>query len=126
MPNAAGKLYICVDFDGVLHAYTTWKGLDVFDGVVEGAPEAMRHLHSLGHTLILHTTRAVTPALMSFLGTHGIPIDYYNENPEKTATGVLDPRKPLADIYIDDRAVTFKGNWSETVNEIAVFKQWCK
>ena len=34
--------------------------------------------------------------------------------------------KPSADIYIDDRAISFKGNWNNTLNDISTFTVWNK
>lgn len=121
---ASNVLTICVDFDGVLHRYEHYKGVDVFDSMVDGAAEAMQYLHNQGHTLILWTTRPITEKLKGWLAVHGIPIDYFNENPNKVATGQLDPRKPLADIYLDDRGITFNGNWPEIVHIIETFREW--
>ena len=32
--------------------------------------------------------------------------------------------KPMADIFIDDRAISFQGNWQETVEAVSHFKVW--
>jgi len=32
--------------------------------------------------------------------------------------------KPMAEIYIDDRALTFRGNWEETLREAQEFSPW--
>lgn len=124
MPNSDGTLNICVDFDGVLHQYTGWKGDDVFDGPVMGAPECMQYLARQGHTLILHTTRAVTPKLKSWLEQHKVPIHYFNESPRKPSNS--NSGKPLADVYLDDRGVQFNGNWPDAVQQIESFKPWYK
>lgn len=117
-------LVICVDFDGVLHRYDHYRGVDVFNRPVDGASEGMQYLHNQGHTLILWTTRPITEKLKAWLAIHGIPIDYYNENPNRVATGQLDPRKPVADIYLDDRGITFEGDWPRIIHVIENFKVW--
>lgn len=94
------------------------------DVAVDGAAEAMQYLHSRGHTLILHTTRPITEKLKGWLAVHGIPIDYFNENPNRVATGQVDPRKPIADLYVDDRGMTFSGNWASTIHQIETFQEW--
>ena len=116
---------ICIDFDGVLHSYVKFKGVDVFDDALPEAANAVKYLRSRGHTLILHTTRPITDKLRKWLEDHGMVFDYFNENPH-TATGQTDPRKPLADMYIDDRAIRFRGNWRETVSEVEAFTPWYK
>lgn len=119
----SSKLYICVDFDGVLNRYTHYKGVDVFEDAVPGAAEAMQYLHAR-HWVIIHTTRPDTPAIRKWLADRNIPFHYWNENPDRTATGQLDPRKPIADVYVDDKGITFNGNWPEIVHAIENFRPW--
>jgi hypothetical protein len=32
--------------------------------------------------------------------------------------------KPMADIFIDDRAISFVGDWEDTVKQVENFKVW--
>jgi hypothetical protein len=116
--------FVCIDFDGVIHPYKKYRGLDVFeDHTVEGAPEGMQYLYARYKTII-HTTRPDTPMIRYWLQEHGCPFHYFNENPERIATGQLDPRKPLADIYLDDKGVRFNGSWPEVIEIIEEFQPW--
>ena len=58
------------------------------------------------------------------LETHQIPIHAFNENPTFTSTGNHDPRKPIAHVYLDDRGVTFNGDWPAILKTIMDFKPW--
>ncbi len=74
----------------------------------EPLPDAVRAMQALyreGETVIIFTAR---PEIMhaeidEWLRTHKMPF--------KRVTNV----KPQADIYIDDRAVRYTGNWNETI-----------
>jgi hypothetical protein len=111
------KPTLCLDFDGVLHSYTSgWKG-----------PRTIPDLPTTGAMEFLWTaTEYFTVAILSsrshkwfgryamkqwlkkyFYGFHGhdtISDDKFNE--------IQWPlHKPSAFITIDDRALTFDGNW---------------
>lgn len=113
---------ICIDFDGVLHDYSKgYQGLDVFGEPVKEAPHAVQHLKKEGWKIIIFTARPVTQGMRNWLRTNKIPFDFINENPDqmdKTSP------KPYADIYLDDRAVQFNGNWQQSLLDIANYKNW--
>jgi len=53
--------------------------------------------------------------MISVQDKNGIPYDYINQNPNQPPE--INPSKPVADYYIDDRAVTFT-TWDEVLDEI--------
>lgn len=98
---------ICVDFDGVIHAYRDgWNGGVIYDVVVHGALETMDKLEKAGFEVVVFTTRGATQAteVSTWIDEQqtalGLPYRHY----DVTAT------KPPAIAYIDDRAVRFT-NW---------------
>lgn len=108
-------LVIAVDFDGTLVGYDG-EGLAF---PMPGAAEAMDRLRANGAYIVVHTCRVTTgrangtiEAELGFiracLDDFGIPYDeiYMSD-------------KMIADIYIDDRAVPFEGNWPDVVKRIA-------
>lgn len=110
---------IAIDFDGVLADYSNgWQGDDVFGDAIDGASAATGVLKKDGWKIIIFTTRKVTDKLKAWLKDNEISYDYINENPEgpDNTSG-----KVIADIYLDDRAVTFRGDWKWTVRDIAGF-----
>lgn len=113
---------ICVDIDGTLVHYEDWQGDNHFGPLVPGAVDAMRQLKEQGWYIIIYTTRGNKDAIKSFLIRHGVCFDSINENPNQPDNAL--GGKPIADVYIDDRAITFEGNWAETVNKINRFKTW--
>lgn len=96
---------IALDFDGVLHAYTTpWTAPEVIhDGPVPGALEAVERLLDEGFDLIVVSSRALSAsgheAIVRWLHKHGfgaLPV-----------TG----HKVPANLYVDDRGFRFDGDW---------------
>ena len=62
---------IAIDFDGVLHRYSGYKG-GVIDGPIKGARSAIGSLMRQGHTVVVFTTR--DKALVEpWLAEHGFP-----------------------------------------------------
>jgi hypothetical protein len=108
LQKSMGKT-ICVDFDGVIADYSDgFQGVDVFGKPIEGASKTLHELHDAGVKIIIFTTRQDTPALRAYLEQNNIPFDEINRNsdqPDHTNEG-----KPIADAYVDDRAVRFV-NW---------------
>lgn len=113
---------ICVDIDGTLVHYKEWQGDDHFGKLVPGAVEAMRELREKGWFIIIYTTRSNKKAVKKFLDKNKIVYDCINENPFQPNNAI--GGKPLADVYIDDRAITFDGNWWSAVDKIVNFKTW--
>lgn len=116
---------VCIDFDGVIHDYSDgWQGLDVFGEAVPGAADAIKGLKTAGWMVVIHTCRKSTPALHRWLKEHNIAYDFINANPFQPINA--DFRKPMADIYIDDCAIGFNGDWGKTLGDIDAFKAWYK
>ena len=81
---------------------------------VDGAIEALEEL-SKNSRVIINSSRFEVDegmeAVRVWMSKHGMNYQ-------------LSKHKPTADIYIDDRAVCFTGDWSETLKEIKGFRQW--
>lgn len=98
---------IAVDFDGVIHSYASgWQGADVIpDPPVDGAIAWLNELAVVADVVIL-TTRAETDegrrAVMEWLMFHGVDVEL--EHP-LAVTNVKVP----ATVYLDDRAIRFRG-----------------
>jgi hypothetical protein len=111
---------ICLDFDGVINLYKGWRneGFNVIldNCVVKGTKEAIEKLRK-DHLVIIHSTRCShrggKRAIKKWLKRHKIKVDKVCVN------------KPLADIYIDDRAIGFDGDWKKMLRKVKRFRQWC-
>lgn len=116
------KKTICIDIDGTLIHYEDWQGENHFGQLLPGSSDAMKKLHEEGWFIIIYSTRANKGILEKFLHQNDLEFDSINENPFQpdNAKG----GKPLADVYVDDRALCFKGDWEQTLREIFSFKPW--
>jgi len=94
------------DFDGVIAEYDGFKGNDIFGKVIIETKQTISALKKMGWKVIIFTTRAATPKLKKYLDDNEIGYDEINKNSDNP-TGASD--KPIADIYIDDRAVNYHG-----------------
>lgn len=116
---------IAIDFDGVIHGYSQgWSDGSIYDPPVEGTKEALENLKSEGYRIYIFTTRTnkifrkkndpdQLPLIKEYLEMHRLPYDK-----------IWTYGKPMADVYLDDRAVPFSGNWSEAVDQIKNFETW--
>lgn len=129
---------ICVDFDGVLHSYTSgWKGATVIpDEPVPGAiqwlethlpvPESLCAIapEYVGPEVVIYSSRSRQwggiRAMKKWLLKHGLHAGYIREGILKFPT-----KKPAAYLTIDDRAICFTGNFP-TTEEMMAFKPWNK
>lgn len=100
---------LLIDFDGVLHNYKGWEGeLSLHNPI----PNARKALYLLvdKYRLICFTTRKAE-IVTAWLKLHGFP--------EMKVTNIKEP----AFLIIDDRALTFKGEWTEELmTQIKTFK----
>ena len=127
------KPILCLDFDGVIHSYASgWKGADVIpDPPVPGALAFI--VSAMGRfTVAIFSSRSCQPgglqAMREWLGywsvdpTHGMPGDF-----DHGAWGAIQwpLEKPPALVTLDDRAVTFTGQWP-SLDDLAAFKPWNK
>lgn len=101
---------VCVDLNGVLDAYQGWRGPQHFDEPRPGAHAFLEALRSRGYTVVVFTTRHA-PDVWQWLRTHGL---------SDLVEDVTD-RKPAAHVFVDDRAVCFRGDFDSTLNEIESF-----
>jgi beta-phosphoglucomutase-like phosphatase (HAD superfamily) len=119
MPQQASKMeldnpqkpIVCVDLNGVLDAYTGWKHADHWDSPRPGAEAFLRALTERGFDVVVFTTRHHAQ-VRRWLQQHGL-LAY--------VSGVT-RRKPPAHVFVDDRAVCFRGDFDETLDKIVHFK----
>lgn len=127
------KPILCLDFDGVIHSYTSgWDGADVIsDPPVPGALQfivaAMEHF-----TVAIYSSRSGQKggiaAMVQWLGywsvdkEYGMPGDF-----DHGTWGALQwpISKPSAFVTLDDRAITFNGTWPD-LEVLKQFQPWNK
>ena len=128
---------ICVDFDGVIHSYTSgWQGVDVIpDQPVEGAiawleahlplPDALGVSGPyVGPVVQIYSSRSKSwrgrRAMTKWLVKNGMDSWYIRDKLLK-----FPKKKPAAWLTIDDRAICFNGRFP-TTEQMLSFKTWNK
>jgi hypothetical protein len=126
------KPILCLDFDGVIHSYNSgWKGADVVpDPPTEGAIAFM--LAALRHFDVTifssrSNQRGGLNAMKEWLREHAGGCWH----PSPDGPGLEDVRfvteKPAAMLTIDDRALTFTGDWRDfNPAKLLTFQPWNK
>jgi hypothetical protein len=115
------KATICIDFDGVIHSYTSgWVDIATIpDPPVKGAFDAiyeyMKHF-----VVCIYSSRSVEPA-----GILAMEKWFANHGFKEVDKLYFPDKKPPAFITLDDRGITFTGTFP-TVDEIKNFKPWYK
>lgn len=111
---------LSLDFDGVLHSYTSgWQGADVIaDGPVEGAMAFLTDAVEKFNVCIFSTRNEHIDgihAMRDWLDTH--LREHWETLPHITETVLARLRfpthKPKAVVYIDDRGYRFEGSWPD-------------
>lgn len=97
---------IMVDLDGVICSEESFFDRPLAKPI-DGAREALARLRAAGHTVVVYTARSWGEYRVAkrWLDEHGFEYDG------------LHMGKPVADVWIDDRALRFK-NWAETLAEL--------
>ena len=113
---------IAVDLDGVLAKYGGYKGPYVIGPPIDGAREFLATLKARGLKIIVYSTRGECEIkdwlrlwnMISLVDEINI-----NSDAEQNNHG-----KPLANFYVDDRAIRFTGDYDSVLKEINEFKDW--
>jgi hypothetical protein len=107
---------ICLDFDGVVHSYRSgWCGSEIIpDPPIHGTREAIARLRQR-YRVVIHSSRCSTEAgrraVEHWLARHEIVVDE------------VCIHKPPALVYVDDRAVQFRGDWDQALIAINDFRR---
>ena len=121
----ANKPIICIDFDGVIHSYTSgWKGVDVIpDPPVPGAFVAMT-VYLQHFRVAVFSSRSKSESGIWAMRNWFLKYDWPDSDRYGYPNGLEFPTdKPPALVTIDDRGITFTGSWP-TVDEIKNFRPW--
>jgi hypothetical protein len=110
MADTTARPIACIDLNGVLDSYTGWQGPTHFDPPRPGAREFLEALHRRGFAIVVFTTR-YDEDVWYWLKAYGL---------ETLVTDVTD-RKPAAHVFVDDRAICFRGDFDATLREIEGF-----
>lgn len=124
------KPILCIDFDGVIHSYERgWQSGEIYGEVVPGFFEWFAQVDAR-FSLVIYSSRSKTPegieAMRNWLWAKR---DQYIAagNSCPPLTFVYADQKPAAWLTIDDRAIQFRGDWSDPAlapDAIRAFKPW--
>lgn len=95
-------MVIGVDFDGTLV-----NGKQA----LEGAKDAINAMREKGHKIVIFSCNNKS-WIERVLRDNDIRYDY-----------IWDADKPVFDVYIDDRAIAFRGDWKQTLSEVDAASQ---
>jgi hypothetical protein len=142
-PKRPGPI-LCLDFDGVIHSYESgWKGAAAIpDPPVPGAIEAVIGYLDAGFTVAVFSSRSKNLlgrwAMKRWLGNAIAQYWIDGNTPPALAEAECERDayllvnrikwpwfKPAALVTIDDRALTFTGEWP-TPSDVWRFKPWNK
>ncbi len=114
MDNTVLKKIVMIDLDGVLNNYSGNYDKNIIPPAKVGAEEFLEKL-SENYELKLFTTRNKELA-QAWLVENGF------HKYIKDVTNVKEP----AWLYVDDRAITFRGDYNNLLDEIKNFQVWYK
>ena len=113
-------MVVAVDLDGTLCPYKEGAPADI-EPPIPGMLRELGALKAAGWVICIWTVRPTTPELARKLKEHRVPFDHINENPHGPPNG---SNKIYADVYLDDKAMTFNGDTSGLAEKILRFKPW--
>ena len=113
------KPILCLDFDGTCHSYTSgWKGATVIpDSPVPGLFEFLAEA-SKEFDIYIFSSRSATQSGRDAMGKW-----FSKYGGDKLPSLCFATSKPPAFLTLDDRALTFNGEWPD-VESMLNFKSW--
>lgn len=128
MPEVQQKPILCLDFDGVIHGYESgWKGADVIpDSPVPGAIDFLKAATNEFRVAIFSSRSNQVGGIDAMKAWLDNAIhERYGMIPFWIDLIEWPTEKPPALVTIDDRAITFTGEWPN-VEDLLKFKPWNK
>jgi hypothetical protein len=108
--QSATEPIVCVDLNGVLDRYTGWKHPGHWDPPREGAAGFLEALTAHGFLVVIFTTRHRTGVMRRL-----------REHRQLEYVSAITSRKPPAHVFVDDRAVCFRGDFGATLKAVVEF-----
>jgi hypothetical protein len=125
------KKSLCIDFDGVIHSYTSgWQGVDVItDPPVPGALEWLRDMCEEFEVHIFSSRSHQDGGLRAIRGYLRVQLEnmFGEEEGDRIMACLSFPeKKPPAVLYIDDRGWQFNGRNFPSAEQVHEFQPWYK
>lgn len=127
-PPRVPRPILCLDFDGVIHSYTSpWEGADIIpDPPVPGALEFIHEALQTFRVAVFSSRSGQAggiPAMKGWLNLHARRMGLGFADASWLEALEFPREKPPAMVTLDDRALTFTGEWPK-VAELLKFKPW--
>lgn len=120
---------LLLDFDGVLHSYTSgWRGSAVIldlpvPGAMQFIKEAIKYYNVAIYSVRSENTLGIG-AMMVWLATH-LKQEFGEIEGREIFKALLFPsHKPAAVCAIDDRAIRFDGTFDGLLDQVHNYKTW--
>ncbi len=97
---------LAIDFDHTINNNQDIEEGARFSKPFKGAKESIESFRSKGYKIMIHSCNR-KQWILEWMNHWEIPFDY-----------IWDGDKPVADCYIDDCAVGFRGDWESTTREV--------
>ena len=110
---------LAVDLDGTLLE----DDFPNFGKPIAGMADELKKLRAAGWIICVWTCRKDSEELRVHLDKHDIPYDHINESPFKPPDN---SDKIQADVYLDDKGMSFKGSAVGLAEKVMYFKPWHK
>jgi|TARA_R100000149_G_C5874341_1_gene138075 hypothetical protein len=110
---------IAVDFDGVVHNFDKgWHDGTCYGDPIEGSLSAIKKLSKTYNVIIF--SAKVRPDRPLVDGKTGLQLvtEWLEKHDVLSCVKEITHEKPRAQYYIDDKAVKFKDNWKDILNEV--------
>lgn len=112
MKEETRRPLVALDFDGVMNKYQGWKGENTLYKPQTGLTKFITRIYK-DYDIVIYTCRDIKKVYT-----------WLEENHLRDYIIAVSNLKPRAHVYIDDRAITFKGDYEETYKELKEFKAW--
>jgi len=124
----ANKPILCLDFDGVIHRYSKgWQDGSIYDPPTDGFFEWL--IRAQDHFMVvIYSSRSKDGSelakMSAWMSKHAMEWRAKHETPLQLNVSFAH-KKPAAFLTIDDRALTFSGDWSDyDPTALLHFKPW--
>lgn len=107
-----------IDFDGTL---TTHEKFPAVGTIQPDAREALLKLQELGYQVHIHSCRTAKYWNRGKIeDEHQIQVihDFMENNDLPYDKLILEMDKPVAELYIDDRGIGYRGNWLDVIRQV--------
>lgn len=103
---------VAIDFDGVLNKYHGWRGENILEEPQAGVAYFLRKINK-NYDVVIFTCRDIKKVR-----------EWLNEYKLSQYIRAVTMTKPHAYVYIDDRAITYNGSYSEVLEKLEEFCVW--